>query len=63
MNKQEVYNNMDNNNTIRTDKENKQIAYTYSAKLVRGEQGESLGKMGNLVIYRVPLLSRLGIHS
>ena len=48
---------------IRTDKENKQVAYTYSAKLLREEQGYGLGKLGELTIYRVPLMSRLGIHS
>ncbi len=50
-------------NQIRTNKENKQIAYTYSAKLLREEQGEGLGKLGVLTIYRVPLMSRLSIHS
>lgn len=41
-----------------TDKEIRIIEYEYSSQLVRDEQGEGLGKMGSLTIYRVPLLSR-----
>ena len=44
-------------------KELNKIEYEYSAKLLREEQGEGLGRMGSLTIYRVPLLSRLGLSS